>query len=147
MPLESGRAPDLTHRTPSPTLRVHRASITETNDYFSRPVARQSFKRNASDTIMAAFASFERGTPFGQTPPGNAMMLPQYSPVPDEPNAPVRRGSATNLWAVMRSHRSEHPMLVSCMALTLAFGVGLSAGFILGIYVAINHLDPPLGQQ
>ena len=144
MPLESGRAPDLTHRTPSPTLRVQRASIADANDYFSRPVARQSFKRNASDTIMAAFASFERDTPFGQAPPGSAMMLPQYSPVPDEPTAPVRRSSAANLWAVMRSHRSEHPVLVSCMAVTLAFSVGVSSGFILGLYVALNHLDPPI---
>lgn len=148
MPLESGTVAATTSRAASPILRVQRASITDTTDYFSRPVTRQSFKRNASDTIMAAFAAFERESPFGRrdVSPGGTV-LPQFSPAPsEEALTPLpRRNTGVNPWQAL--NRRDYPALVPCMAGCLVFSVALSMGFILGLYVALNHLDPPLGQR
>lgn len=129
-------------RSVSPQLRVHRPSLDEASDYFSQPLARQSFKRTASDSVVASFAAFERGSPFGRPNSGH-VQLPQLEQIEPEEIAPSRRRSSTQaLWQGI--NRRQGQATLQCLSACLVVCVTIPLGFVLGLYVALNHLDPPL---
>lgn len=103
---------------------------------------RTGFKRVASDTFVGAMALMDRGTPFHSSIPQE---LPRFSPaIPGVPPPITRQPSpVVTYWRSFSD--TQQDVALHVVGACAAASVGLCTGFVLGLYVALNHLELPRG--